>query len=154
LDSGIAAICGLALASALIHVQAAIDHFEASQLEAALFILLANAQLAWGILVYKSADATLLWVGAGASVLVAGAWAMSRTIGIPIGPHPWAPEPVGMIDLLATLDELLLALAVVMRWSRARGAAARVLRATISGAAVALLLLSSLELAGFSGHVH
>jgi hypothetical protein len=153
-DTGLVAICGLAVASGLIHVRAAIDHFDVSQLEGMLFLLTANAQLLWAILAYKSATPRLLWAGAVVSVGIALVWAVSRTSGIPFGPHPWVPEAVGMIDLLATLDELVLALAVVARWLRASASSARAMHASVNGASVALMLLSSLELGGVTHHVH
>jgi hypothetical protein len=41
-------------------------------------------------------------------------WALSRTIGLPIGPEAWMPEPVSTVDVTATLMELLLVVSVVL----------------------------------------
>jgi hypothetical protein len=42
-----------------------------------------------------------------------GAWALSRTAGLPVGHEPWSPEAVGAIDLLCVgLEIVTLALAV------------------------------------------
>jgi hypothetical protein len=35
-------------------------------------------------------------------------WAISRTTGLPVGPDPWMPEPLGALDLLATGLEVVL----------------------------------------------
>ena len=149
-EGGLFVIFGLAWASGLIHVQAAIAHSDVSGVEVVLFALLATAQFLWGAAVYRESSAALLWAGAAASVLVADFWAMSRVTGIPFGPDPWAPESIGLLDVLATADELLLALLVVVRLRRTPHALATVL----SGVAIALILMSSLSLAGGAGHVH
>jgi hypothetical protein len=150
LDTCLVAICGLAWASGVIHVQAAIDHFDVSQLEATLFEALAIGQFLWGVAVYRSPQRWLLVFGAVTSVLVAAAWAMSRTVGMPIGPDTWTPESVGLIDTLATVDELMLATAVFALYTVHTGR----VRVLIAGAAIGLLLLSSLSLVGGGAHVH
>jgi hypothetical protein len=148
--AGLFLVFGLAWASGLIHVQAASAHSDVSGLEAVLFALLATAQFLWGAAVYREASAALLWAGAAGSVLVADFWAMSRVTGIPFGPDPWSPEPIGLLDVLATTDELLLALLVVVRMQRTP----RAITTVLSGAAIALILMSSLSMAGGAGHVH
>jgi hydrogenase/urease accessory protein HupE len=50
-------------------------------------------------------------------------WAISRTIGVPLGPQPWRPEAVGVADVLSTLDELAaVVLVAAVLALRARGA--------------------------------
>jgi hypothetical protein len=39
---------------------------------------------------------------------VIAVWIVSRTIGLPIGPHPWQPEAIGLLDLFATGFEVAL----------------------------------------------
>jgi len=34
-------------------------------------------------------------------------WILSRTSGVPVGPEPWTPEPVGQLDLFASMFEAL-----------------------------------------------
>jgi hypothetical protein len=33
-------------------------------------------------------------------------WALSRTAGLPVGPHPWLAEPAGLADVVATVFEV------------------------------------------------
>src|SRR4051812_45740268 len=45
-----------------------------------------------------------VWHGALAlSLATLAVWAWSRTAGLPIGPDPWTPEPVGSADVAATV---------------------------------------------------
>src|SRR4051812_41248319 len=150
-DGGLFLIFGLAWASGIIHVQAAIGHADESTLFVVLFALLATAQFAWGLAVYRSATARLLWAGAIVSLGVVAFWALSRVVGVPFGPDPWKPEELSVFDAVASADEMALTLLVVMRlWRRPR----RTAGLAASGAALALILLSSLSLAGGNGHIH
>jgi hypothetical protein len=147
-------VAGLAWGAALIHVQAALGHAQESTLYAVLFWLLSAAQFAWGAAVYRWSTPALLWGGAAVSVAVVAFWAMSRTTGIPFGPEPWTPEPVGFVDVLASADSLVLAAVVAVRAAQGRGRALPRLAPALNAVAVGLILLSSLTLAGLSGHVH
>jgi hypothetical protein len=33
-------------------------------------------------------------------------WLLSRTVGLPLGPTPWEPEGIGILDVLATVFEI------------------------------------------------
>jgi hypothetical protein len=88
------------------------------------------------------------------SVLVVALWVISRTSGLPIGPAPWRPEPMGLIDALASADEALLALlAIFQLGSGSPRALLRACRPVAHRTAVCLILISSLGLTG-AGHVH
>lgn len=144
-DDGLLLVCGLAWATGLIHIQASVGHRDKSLLIAILLALVATAQFVWGAAVYRApGDARLLWIGAAGSLIIAAAWGLSRTAGVPIGPEHWDPEPIGLIDSLATTDEIALAWFVI-RGSRASGAE--------KWAGLVLLLLSSLSLVSGPGHV-
>jgi hypothetical protein len=144
IDDRLLVACGLSVGAGLIHVVAAVQHVEESVLQALFFEALAAAQLLWAIAVYRSPGRRLLTAGAAASVLVVALWLTSRTTGLP---GAWTPEPVGVIDSVASADELVLALLVVSQ------AAAVAWRRLLSGAGVWLIMLSSLALLG-AEHVH
>jgi hypothetical protein len=150
LDDALFAACGLAWAAGLIHVRAAIDHIDEYVLYAIFFEALALGQLLWGAALYRAPKRGLLYAGAVVSVLVALLWVASRTSGLPIGPHPWRPEPVGALDVIATSDEVALALLAALHL---RPATPRRLRLAVVGAGVWLILLSSLTLT-VPGHGH
>jgi hypothetical protein len=155
--------CGLSWGAAVIHVSAAISHAGESGLYTLFFALLAPIQLGWGLLMCRSPSRRLLLAGCLLSLAVVVVWAMSRTFGMPIGPKPWHPEAVGLVDSLASLDELTI---VLLAWSCGAGfgggdglgaspdrgwRAARAVRAGAQLLGVVLILLSSLALLA-AGH--
>ena len=146
LDDRLFLACGLSWAAAIIHVKASLDHFDRSTLEAVLFELAACAQLVWGIAVYRGAGRGVLVAGVAGNLAIAAVWVLSRTIGLPIGPTPGDPEAVGLIDTVASCDELLLSALVGLHLAGAS------LRRVLAAAAIGLLLLSSLLVLG--PHVH
>jgi MFS family permease len=152
-DNDVLLACGLCWVTALIHLQAAVDHFDESLLYAAFFIALAATQLAWGAALYHHPRRGLLILGALASLCVVGLWILSRTVGLPLGPDSVSPETVGALDAIATADEIaltaLIALQLFPPRFDTRGWAARPLRV----GAVLLILLSSMVLGG-GFHAH
>jgi hypothetical protein len=78
-------------------------------------------QLAWSELVRRRPrDARLLAAGALGNAMIAAVWTVSRTGGLPVGPRAGEAEPVGVKDLVATVDELMCALVVALILARAR----------------------------------
>ncbi|MEA2387232.1 MAG: hypothetical protein QOG41_5 [Thermoleophilaceae bacterium] len=140
----------LAIAAGLIHAVAAVGHVAEFWLFGGFFAVLAAAQVSWGALVYRGAGPRLLAAGAWGSAAVALLWLVSRTSGLPIGPHAGSPEAVGPLDVLATLDEQVTVAIVVglLRFPQLRPsvirAAARV--GPVVGIALAMASLVSLTL--------
>lgn len=154
LDHGLFLALGLSWGSGLIHVQAAFWHSNEYAPFAIAFTLLAAAQFAWGAAVYRWPARWLIGSGAVMSFAAVGVWIASRTSGLPIGPQPWNPEPLGLADLLATADEVVLCwLVLVHLWGRADRFLPRVVQLAAVGTGVALLSLSSLPFM-LSGHAH
>jgi hypothetical protein len=154
IDHALLLACGLSVGAGLIHVVAAAQHLEEYALYAVFFAALALAQFAWAVGVYRSSHPRLIMIGAAGSVLVVLLWLASRTVGIPIGPSPWRPEPVGAIDTIASSDELVLALLVVLRSGAPRDRRLGIVGGRIlGGLGLWLILLSSLVLIG-AKHVH
>ena len=144
----------LSWTAAAIHVVAAYSHAGESSLHAVAFTLVAVAQLAWGVAVYRGAGSSVLASGAVLSLAVVAAWIASRTVGLPLGPEAWTPEPVGIHGLLATADEIALALIVAGRLAVPRGAGPRGLRSLLLVGGVSLVLLSTVALTLGGGHAH
>jgi hypothetical protein len=149
------AIAALAWAAGLIHAVAGVDHFREYWLFGLFFALLAPAQVVWGGGVYRSPRRRLLIAGGALNVAVALLWVVSRTVGLPLGPETWRPEPVGAIDLLASCDEAALAaLVALVVWPPSSLALRRRrVRAALSLGVYALLVASVLA-AMLGGHRH
>ena len=54
-----------------------------------------------------------LIAGAVANLAIVGLWAVTRTVGVPAGPHAGTVEEAGLLDVAATASEALLAAILV-----------------------------------------
>lgn len=81
-------------------------------------------QIAWSIPVVLARSAIVYAVGALANGALIGIWLISRTIGVPIGPDAWVPEPAAALDITATLLDLLIVVGAALVLFRARAHAA------------------------------
>lgn len=147
----------LSLAVGVIHIGASADHASEYALYAVFFALLACAQILWGIAVYLRPEPRLLLAGAVVSLGVVALWALSRAVGLPVGPEgAWRPETAGLADVLASADELLiavLALTLVRLAAARRAPGLAALRRLAPPIAYCLLAASLVSLAA-SGHEH
>jgi hypothetical protein len=146
-------IAGLAWAAGLIHLQAAIDHADESRLYAVLFVLLAVAQAGWGVALCRHPARSLLRAGVAGSLGVVVVWVLSRTVGLPVGPDLGNPEAPGPLDVIATADELVIALMLLLELFPRLGALILHRGRLLEISGVLLLVVSSLVLAG-GAHAH
>jgi hypothetical protein len=93
-------------AAGLIHLAAAVPHYEESALHGAFFVGTGLAQLAGAGLLMAWPRKPVLVATACVNALIVALWLMSRTAGLPAEPHPWTPEPVGIADSVASLLEV------------------------------------------------
>jgi hypothetical protein len=96
----------LSAGAAAIHASVAVPHFDESALYGLLFVATVLLQAGWAALVLAAPSVRLLVAGVVVNAGVIGAWAVSRTLGLPNGPEPWTAEPVAPLDLAATSFEL------------------------------------------------
>ena len=119
---GMAAAVSIAAGTAAaIHVAAIGPHLEESRLFAFAFVAMALSQGGWMVLVTVAPSPDRYTGGAVLNGGIALLWLLSRTWGVPVGPHPFAPEPVGTMDALATMAEVVAAsgsLALARGWRR------------------------------------
>jgi hypothetical protein len=138
----------LAWAAGTAHAQASAAHLGEWPLAALFFGALAAGQFGVGALLWARPSRRLLAVAAAGSLAVAGLWVLSRTAGLPFGPEVSRREAAGVPDIVATLDELLLAgasLAVLGRWAKV----------SLSPVLLHLVLIASLASAMLAGgHSH
>ena len=93
------------VSAALIHLAVVGPHLEESTLYAAFFVSAALAQLGAAMALTMTRDRRLLVGVAIGNALVIIVWALSRTVGLPIGPTPGIAESVSVPDVLASLAE-------------------------------------------------
>src|SRR4051794_9437413 len=96
----------LSAVAALIHVEAAVDHYSEYRLFSASFVAMAVFQAAWAAQLLRRPSPHMLIAGVIVSAAIVLVWLTSRTVGLPIGPDHWRPEAVGAADLLATYSEV------------------------------------------------
>ncbi|HEY7522434.1 MAG TPA: hypothetical protein VH720_02085 [Candidatus Limnocylindrales bacterium] len=94
--------------AAAIHFAVIGEHLEISALEAVLFALVAAFQLGWAAWYLLRPSGWLASIAVVINLGVVGAWAWSRTIGLPLAGEAGGIEPVGVSDSIATGLELAL----------------------------------------------
>ena len=106
-------------AAAAIHVAAALGHFGHGLHAVVFFFALALFQVLWATRVFGSPSPTTYLTGAGVSAVVIFLWALSRTVGLPVGGEGGA-EPVGVRDALVTCYEGLVGAGAVVAFASRR----------------------------------
>lgn len=94
-----------------IHLAAAVPHFDSSSLYGGLFVAAGWVQLLLAALLLVRPHAAVRWAAVGANLGAITAWAVSRTVGLPLA-HP---EPVLLSDLLTVGLEGAAASLVLLR---------------------------------------
>ena len=93
--------------AAVIHAAVVPEHLEQWTMAGVFFTLLASAEALLAALVVLEPTRLVLGSAIGASVIPLVLWALSRSVGLPFGPAPGVPEPVGLADLACCALELL-----------------------------------------------
>ena len=147
---------GLALtsfAAAAIHFAVTGDHFQEGVAFGLFFAALAWAQLLWAVGILLAPSRLLLLAGLAGNLAVVVIWAVSRTVGLPLGPEAGTAEPVGVADVAATILELLIVSGTALLLSR--GASVETRRVRVSQAVpVALAVMGLTSWAIFAGADH
>ena len=141
-------VAGLAFVDGLIHIGAAVDHYDEFPLYTLVFATLAAVQIAWAATILWRPSRRVLLFGCGFSLAVVALWAASRTVGVPIGPRPWVPEALGVADMFETAGELVTAAAVLSVVLSPRLPRARLVTARLAPLLMLVLFLSVLYGAG------
>jgi hypothetical protein len=139
------ALCSAAAAT--IHFAVVPPHWDEYVPFAVLFAVTGAFQFLWAAAVLVRPVRGVLLVGAVVNLGVAAAWVVSRTVGLPIGPEAWTPEPVGVADVAATVFEVAIgAGSAVLLSSTGRRLEARTTRvaAQLAAVAIAVTLLFAL----------
>lgn len=97
---------GLSAVAALIHVAVCPEHFAEGLIYGIFFAVSAGCQLGWSVLVSTRYARWLAPAGLLGNTAIVLLWALTRTVGIPVGPEAGAVERVGVLDLLCAGCEI------------------------------------------------
>jgi hypothetical protein len=152
-ESAVLMIGALSVVTGIVHVGIAASDFQLSPSYTPPIAMMAAFQLGWGgLVVLRPSRGALIW-GAAGNALIVALWIASRTVGLPIGPQPWVPEPVGVIDVIAAVAESVVVLAASCVVLAARSNTARRLVPRIAPALLGVLFVSVLYGLGGGGHI-
>ena len=143
-----AAAAAFLLGPAALHFAVAPEHLREYVIYGVLFVTVGLAEAALAVLILLRPSSALMLGGAALSLAVVVVWLMSRTVGLPIAPVPWQPEPVGLPDLLSTLMEWLGAWLLIAADARFESANKFRLGRAAPALAFALIAASGCTLAG------
>jgi hypothetical protein len=93
-------------AGGAVHALVCPEHFHEAVAFGVFFAVVSAAQLSAAIVLVARPSRRILTAIAFGNAAVIAVWAVSRTIGVPIGPTPWQPEAIGGADKLAVLLEI------------------------------------------------
>jgi len=104
-DTVIGAVALCSGVAGVIHAVVTPEHFEEHVLFGLFFLAVTVLQM--GVVVAAlHRPSRALWIAtAVGTVGVLALWALSRTVGLPIGPEPWTAEPTGLPDVACALYE-------------------------------------------------
>lgn len=91
--------------AATVHLSVIGSHFEEGFSYGMFFLAATAGQAGWAWLIVRTPAESLFRIGAIANAAVICLWLVSRIVGIPGGEAPWSPQPVGTLDLVASLCE-------------------------------------------------
>jgi hypothetical protein len=121
LASGIPARSTIAVASfgaAAIHTAVAGSHLQEWGPAGIFLSVAAAAQWVVGLLVLAVPSRSVRDVAAAGSAGLIAVWAISRTVGLPLGSKPWTPETVGTADAVAVLFEVAVVIGALVARKR------------------------------------
>jgi MFS family permease len=141
----VAAACSVGAAG--IHFAVVPEHLAEYRPFGLFFVAIAVVQALWAILVVRYPLRPMLLVGAAANLATLALWAFTRSKGLPLGPEPWTPEQLGLLDGITAAFELGLVTAIALALRRVRLPRRQV--QAVAGLAIALIaVLTSVALLG------
>lgn len=145
-------------ATAAIHFSVSGEHLSVWWLHGMFFVAVAWAQALFAVLLLVRPTPLVLKAGIAGNAAVIVTWAISRTVGIPIGPTAGLPELAALEDVTATVFEVILvagSYALLKGWVPARRLSAPVVTGglLLAGAAVAFTSAALVSAATGGHHV-
>jgi manganese oxidase len=143
----------LTIGAAMIHVWAMPEHFEEWWFYGVLFLLVALLQGFYGVALWLWGGSTVFILGMGGNLAVVVFYLVTRTMGVPFGPHAGEVEAVGGLDLAATMFEVALIVTLTLLYRRGTPVPVREAEVTLAegGEAAALSRRDFLRVTGAVG---
>jgi hypothetical protein len=103
--------------AAAVHAVVCPEHFHEGLVYGEFFAVSAGAQLAWAGLVIFRPRRWLLVAGLAGNLAIVALWAVTRTVGIPLGPEAGEIEAVGVLDAVAGILEVAIVMCCAVAMS-------------------------------------
>ena len=103
----VAVAAAAAAGSAMVHFAVAPEHFSEWWGFGLFFVLCAEVQLGWALLLGQRCGRRMLAFGSAGSLFLVAVWTMSRTTGLPFGPEPGVAEAAAIPDVVSVALELV-----------------------------------------------
>jgi len=112
----------LSLGAAAIHFAVISEHFEEFWAFGLFFAATGWFQAWWAVEYSLRSRTRLLWaLGVVINAGIVATWLASRLVGLPFGPQPGEPEPIGLPDVAATALEAILVIVLLAIAARRNG---------------------------------
>lgn len=112
----------LSLGAAAIHFAVISEHFDEFWAFGLFFAATAWFQAWWAVEYSLRSRTRPLWaLGVMVNAGIVAIWLVSRLVGLPFGPRPGEPEPIGLADVTATVLEATLVIVLVAIAARRNG---------------------------------
>jgi hypothetical protein len=134
-------LAALSGACAVLHFAFMGSHFSEYWLYGLFFAVVGWLQLMWAVTVVVRPSRTVIAAGV-LNLIVVVAWALSRTVGVGVGPHASTTEAATFPDVLATVAECLIAFGSLALVTRSRASRAAVHRPVLAAAGVGMLVVA------------
>ncbi|WP_167098026.1 hypothetical protein [Mycobacterium sp. DL592] len=160
IDNRLSARCAAvaSIGAAVIHLGVAPAHWRDWAVSGVFFASIAVFQLIWGFLAWSRPTAVALAAGIAVNAGSVGLWIVSRTVGMPFGPHAGQPEAVEAAGICVLLLQCYVIMGALWTWLRSSRAQ------QVSGTGRALVLLGANSVmavavtvglaSGLQGHHH
>ena len=152
-DAVVLAAAFMLAAAALVHLAQTPEHLAAWWVFGALFATAAGLQFGTAIALLRNPTRAAVLRACALNAAIVAVWALSRATGLPFGPQAGDPEAIGWMDVLTTVDELLVIalLSIEAGWCVcSRGGRVSL---ACRGCGIALATVLTLAFAGGVGHV-
>lgn len=147
-------LAAAAIGAGFIHLALAEEHVEEYLPLGIGFLVTGVLQVLWGVLISIRESRPLLLAGGVFSLLFLGAYLMSRTVGLPLGPEAFAREGVGRADLLCCALEVPVALGAFLLARRPSALRSPLSRRWAVAAAAGVLLTAATTTSALAAPTH